>query len=334
MMVCVALICVLAVSTVYFLISLSKERNKYRELLQEGKSKYDALLKEYEEKLKNRIEEDKQRQLRDAASITHHLSNVISGMNHELSPWIGGIKNKISRLASKSKSSVISLSDISTKLNDILKACDSMSLILDNLSRDVKKIQKYDTFNSNIFDTVTSWVRLTITDRSIKENISEDNFIIEGETLLFNCHHSPLLVSQIILNLVKNSIEHNAHMLDKLKIQISGNADMKALIYEYNGKGIPIEKLETIFTPGMTTKNQDKELHGLGMSLCQDYCSTMGAVIVAEKCGSGARFVIYFESDRTKAALNSKVRRIKTERESSIRMACKLGENRIFDGRN
>lgn len=320
------LIGLLSLTSLYFLICLTRERNKYKQLLQEGKSKYDSLLKEYEAKLKSRIEEDKQRQLREAASMTHHLSNVISGMNHEISPWIGGIKNKISRLASKSRSSVMSLADIAHKLNDIMKACDSMSLILDNLSRDVKKVQKYDTFRSSILDTITSWVRLTITDRSIKENLSEENFVIDDVNLNFICHHSPLLVSQVILNLVKNSIEHNTHMLDRLKIRISGDAETKALIYEDNGKGIPTEKLETIFTPGVTTKQHDKELHGLGLSLCQDYCDTMGAVLVAEQSGHGARFVIYFESDKTRAALNSKVHRIKQERDSSIRLACRLGD--------
>jgi signal transduction histidine kinase len=321
MITCVAILALalsLAISTSYYIYCLRKERKKYKQLLLEGKNNYDTLLKQYETKLKNIMEEDKQRQLREAASMTHHLSNVISGMNHEISPWIGGIKNKISRLCSKSKSSSISLIDIATKLNDILKACDSMSLILDNLSRDVKKVQKYDTFDSGILDTVVSWVRLTITDISIKENLSEENFIIDGQTLLFSCKHSPLLVSQVVLNLVKNSIEHNPQMLDTLKIRISGDPSMKALIYEDNGKGIPEDRLDNIFTPGMTTKHHDKELHGLGLSLCQDYCSTMEAVIIAEPSNYGARFVIYFESDKTKAALNSKVYRIKTERESLL----------------
>jgi signal transduction histidine kinase len=315
--------CLIA-STWYFIISLRRERKKYRDLLNEGKSKYERLLSEYEEKLKSKIVEEKERQIREAASMTHHLSNVISGMNHELSPWIGGIKNKISRLSSKSRSTVISLPEIAVKLTDIIKACDSMSLILDNLSKDVKKVQNYDTFNSNILDTIVSWVRLTISDRSIKESISEENFIIDKSTLSFNCNHSPLLVSQIVLNLVKNSIEHNGHMLETLKIRISGDHEMKYIIYEDNGKGIPDSNLTSIFVPGVTTKNNDKEIHGLGLSLCQDYCSTMGAVIIAEQSKIGARFVIFFESDNTRAVYNSKVNKVKLERESSIQTACRL----------
>lgn len=311
-------------STSYFLISLHRERKKYKDLLNEGKSKYERLLCEYEEKLKNIIEEEKQRRTREAASMTHHISNVIGGMNHELSPWIGGIKNKISRLSSKSRSTVISLPEIAVKLTDIIKACDSMSLILDSLSKDIKKVQNYDTFNSNILDTILSWVHLTISDRSIKESISEENFIIDKPSLSFNCNHSPLLLSQVVLNLVKNSIDHNGHMLETLKIRISGEPEMKSLVYEDNGRGIPESELTSIFETGVTTKNNDKEIHGLGLSLCQDYCFTMDAVIIAEQSKFGARFVIFFESDKTKAIYNSKVNRVKMERESSLQIACRL----------
>lgn len=297
----------------------------YKELLNEGNRKYDKLLKEYEAKLMMRIEEEKLRQLRDAASITHHLSNVISGMNHELSPWIGGIKNKIARMTSKNKSATLSVDMMAVKLNDIYKACDSMNMILENLSRDIKKVQKYNNFDSCLLDTVTSWIRLTITDRSIKENVSEDNFHIDKESLNFSCNHAPMLLSQVVLNLVKNSIEHNSNMLEKLMIHISGHPDTKCLIYQDNGRGIPKASLESIFRPGLTTKEHDKELHGIGLSLCQDYCLSMGAVILAEECDYGARFVIYFESDRDKALENTKIRKIKQERESSIRLACRLG---------
>lgn len=320
-------ICALLLTSLAYSINIIIiQKRKYKETLNKCDKKYEDLLKEYEKKLLNHIQEEKLRRLRDAASVTHHLSNIISGMNHELSPWIGGIKNKISRLASKNKSSVLSIDVLTSKLDDIYKACDSMNMILNNLSRDIKKVQKYNNFDSCLLDTVTSWIRLTITDRSIKEDISEDNFHIDKDSLNFSCNHAPMLLSQVVLNLVKNSIDHNNDMLDTLIIRIRGDPNTKCLIYEDNGRGIPDEQLESIFKPGLTTKEHDKELHGIGLSLCQDYCLTMGAVILAEDCAYGARFVIYFESDGEKALENTKIRKIKNERESSIRLACKLGD--------
>jgi hypothetical protein len=56
----------LAISTSYYIYCLRKERKKYKQLLLEGKNNYDTLLKQYETKLKSIMEEDKQRQLREA----------------------------------------------------------------------------------------------------------------------------------------------------------------------------------------------------------------------------------------------------------------------------
>ena len=324
-MICVFLVTgTLLICCLFCIYIIKRQNKKYKELLQEGKHRYDLLLNEYEDKLKRRIADEKHRQLKEAASITHHLSNVISGMNHELSPWIGGIKNKIARMSSKTRSSTEISPVICKKLDDIYKACDSMNVILDTLSRDVKKVQRYNNVNSNLLDTILSWIRLTITDRSIKENVSEENFHIEGESLMFTCEHAPMLLSQVILNLVKNSIEHNSDMLDTLRIKISGIPDMKALVYEDNGKGIPENKLKDIFKPGLTTKQHETELHGLGLSLCQDYCMTMGAVMIAEKCTKGARFVIFFEADAL-ADDHTTIRRIKMDKENHDSSSCRLG---------
>ncbi len=315
---------VLGISLVFSLYIIKRQQSKYKILLKEGEIRYKNLLAEYEHKLKTNIKNEKQRQLKEAASMTHHLSNVISGMNHELSPWIGGIKNKVSKITSKSKSSTISL-HLMGKFNEILRACDSMALLLDNLSRDVKRVQKYDNVKSCVLDTILSWIHLTITDRSIKEDLSEENFVIDGPSLLFDCNHSPMLLSQVILNLVKNSIEHNPTKLDTLKIKVYGDAKLKALIYEDNGKGILDDRLEEIFTPGLTTKDNDKEMHGLGLSLCKDYCSSMGAIILAESNKSGAKFVIYFDTDKSDTGGSSRLKKIKKQRESAEYTAIKLG---------
>jgi C4-dicarboxylate-specific signal transduction histidine kinase len=95
-------------------------------------------------------------------------------------------------------------------------------------------------------------------------------------------------------------------MLENLLISISGDPNRKCLIYEDNGKGIDAERIGTIFEPGITTKNYEKEIHGLGLSLCVDYCDCMGSAIVAEKSNTGAKFVIYFDYDYAKNPQNIK----------------------------
>jgi signal transduction histidine kinase len=270
-----------------------------------------ALRIKKEIEIENEIRQEKEKVLKGYNSYINQLSNIIAGINHEVAPWLGGIQNKIQRLQDKANklnkpSSRKNLSDefsmmnpayVLQKLDEIKIAADTAIQILKNRSRDIKKLQKYSTNKSNLFDTINTWIGIAVVDRSIKGNISEENLYLHFDSLNFDVNHSPLLLSQIILNLVKNSVEHNPHMLETLLITISGDQARNCLIYEDNGKGIDTEKIGHIFEPGITTKNFEKEIHGLGLSLCVDYCECMGSAIVAEKSNTGAKFVIYFDYD-------------------------------------
>jgi len=271
--------------------------------------------KQLEEKTKQEVELSGK--LKDAFTTNAHLANVISGINHEVSPWIGGIKNIISRLQATYKKSISGekitrsgehlisnlpkdlTEGIKTldKFDQVSKALDHITHLLHTLSSDVKKLQQYSHVNSSIKDTIISWVSLILMDRFIKDLICEKNIRVNTQTLDFVATHSPLHLSQIVLNLAKNSIEHNQDMLDTLCIDIYGIPWEKKLIYEDNGRGIPEEKLLTIFHSGNTTKEFNKSQHGLGLYLCNDYCAQMGAKIQAvKKDTKGAKFIITFDA--------------------------------------
>jgi signal transduction histidine kinase len=266
-----------------------------------------------EKKIDKEIQNEKEKVLKRYSSFNNQLANVIAGINHEVSPWLGGIQNKIHRLRDKAnklyKPSVKNKNSISDefsilnpiyvigKLNEIEIAADTAIQILKTRSRDVKKLQKYSTSRSNLFDTINTWIGIAMVDRSVKGDISAENLFLHFDSLNFEVNHSPLLLSQIILNLVKNSVDHNSHMLENLLISISGDSTRKCLIYEDNGKGIDTDRIDNVFEPGITSKKFEKEIHGLGLSLCVDYCECMGSAIVAEKSTTGAKFVIYFDYD-------------------------------------
>lgn len=272
--------------------------------------------KQLEEKTKQELELSGK--LKDAFTTNAHLANVISGINHEVSPWIGGIKNIVSRLQTTYKKSVsgekitrsgehlisnlpkdmVEAGKTVDKFDQILKALDHITKLLHTLSSDVKKLQQYSHVKSSIKDTIVSWVSLILMDRFIKDLICDKNIRVNEQNLDFVATHSPLHLSQIVLNLAKNSIEHNQDMLDTLCIDIYGIPWEKKLIYEDNGKGIPEDKLLSIFDSGTTTKEQNKSQHGLGLYLCKDYCAQMGATIQAVKKedGKGARFIITFDT--------------------------------------
>jgi len=259
----------------------------------------DSELKDKEQKLlKEKFQKEKEKAFRGYNSYVNQLSNVIAGINHEVSPLLGGIQNKIARI--KASKCLPEANFLLKKLDEIEVAADTTIKIFKTRSRDVKKLQAYSTTKSNLFDTIETWVGIAMVDRSVKGDISIENIHLQLESLNFEVDHSPLLLSQVILNLVKNSVEHNQNMLENLQIIISGDSLRNCLIYQDNGKGIPDEKLDIIFEPGLTSKKFEKEIHGLGLSLCVDYCECMGSAITAESSRTGAKFVIYFNYDYLK----------------------------------
>lgn len=283
-----------------------------------------ALKLKKEKETETEILREKEKLLKGYNSYINQLSNIIAGINHEVAPWLGGIQNKIQRLQDKTQKLTMSSKSsgefylknplyVLQKLEDIKHAADTAVKILQTRSRNIKKLQKYSTNNSNLFDTIQTWSGLAIVDRSIKGEISEENLYLHFESLNFEVNHSPLLLSQIILNLVKNSVEHNPHMLETLVITITGDKTRKCLIYEDNGKGIDTDRISKVFEPGITSKNYEKEIHGLGLSACVDYCECMDSAIIAEKSNTGAKFVIYFDYDYANDPQHIKNDKIKEE---------------------
>lgn len=236
--------------------------------------------------------------LKTASSFQTHLANVIAGINHEVAPWLGGAQNTGVRLLDMLKD-IDDESDVikcQAKVQKILYALEQATNLLSMLSSSVKRLQNYSLVNANVGDTIKSWVRVTLTDRLIKNMISNDNIEIQEESLGFKAEHSPMLLSQVILNLAKNSIEHNQHMLKDLKVKIYGIPHKKTIVYEDNGKGIEKDLLNRIFSPGITSKKCHSQSHGLGLSACMDYCMSMGASIWAKsEVGKYTRFTIKFE---------------------------------------
>lgn len=277
---------------------LIKQINQYREDHEACKRQVASLevdlskAIEYEkiQKEKNQIEEE----LTRSTSFNHHLAGVISGLNHELSPWITGIYLLACRMQEfEQKPSHVEM------LKKIEMASIQTNELLDTLSKNVNKVKNFSVFKTNVKDTVGSWVQLVLLDRTVKDKISGENIHIDYESLDFIAEHSPMYLSQIILNLAKNSIDHNEHMLETLKINIYGNVKHKQLIYEDNGKGIPKDILVKVFKNfGVTTKKStdNGEIHGFGLYSCLNYCLAMKATIVASSSPKkGTKFVINFE---------------------------------------
>lgn len=253
------------------------------------------------------IKEEKLRVQTNLANITsynNHLTNIIRGVNHEVSPWLGSVGN-IASLAKEELNEKINKNinerdiEINKYLDEIKKAARQASDVLVLTSKNVKKLRNWSTTKSKLVDTVQSWCYIALMEHDIKGRLNNHNLNIDINSLDFDALHSPMLVSQIILNLVKNSIDHNEHMADELIVKIYGDG-VNTLFVEDNGKGIPSNIIKNIFVPGVTTKQDSNLPCGLGLASTVDYCMLMGAIIrVESKVGKYTRFHIVFKMSAT-----------------------------------
>jgi signal transduction histidine kinase len=100
------------------------------------------------------------------------------------------------------------------------------------------------------------------------------------------------MLEQVMINLVKNSMEALRNREDP-EIVLSCQRDAEdriCLTVADNGKGIPGDKLEQVFVPFFTTREQGS---GIGLSLCKQIIQSHGGSIRMESTpGKGTRLMI------------------------------------------
>ena len=107
----------------------------------------------------------------------------------------------------------------------------------------------------------------------------------------------PTAFSQIITNLIRNSLQHAfpTKQAGELSIEVRPSETALELIYSDNGVGMPPEVLAKIFDPFFTTKRGQG---GTGLGLYILYSLTTksfrGSVTCQSQPGQGARFLFSF----------------------------------------
>lgn len=113
----------------------------------------------------------------------------------------------------------------------------------------------------------------------------------------------PIEFSQVILNLISNSIDALENSREKkVSIEASIQNSSVQIIISDTGCGIDEENLEKIFQPFFTTKEVGKGT-GLGLSIVYSLINNMGGnIVVSSKLGTGSTFTINlpnYESPKT-----------------------------------
>ncbi len=232
------------------------------------------------------------------------LGGLVAGIAHEINTPIGNSVTAVSLLMEKSDDFAELFQKNLVKRSDLKKflelAQESSRMTLTNLNRAAELIQSFkqvavdQSSGSKRSFNVKLYLEEVLLQLSPKlKNTGHQVEIIVDPDLYLDSY--PGVFSQIVTNLVMNSLVHAYGPEDEGCIAIAFYQHLHELIFEYadDGKGIPAKNLSKIFDPFFTTK-RGQGGSGLGLHIVYNLVTQKlaGTIQCHSEVGAGTRFVI------------------------------------------
>lgn len=214
-----------------------------------------------------------------------------------------------SELSANQKSKEQMLAQIAHEIRNPLGGMDLLAnLIKEDLQEQNKSFEYVDRIISEVNSLkslITSYLEFSrpietkIEECSLLEICEEVNQILQNKiqdkniSLQFSCSKENILfdklqLKQILLNMLTNSVEASPQNGLITISSFMQNGYQKISIVD-NGTGISAEKIDRIFEPFYTTKNNGT---GLGLAICKKLCEQNGAHISVASIHLKTEFVI------------------------------------------
>lgn len=237
------------------------------------------------------------------------LGQLVAGVAHEINTPVGlsltGITHFISesqRVSNRYKQDELTQEEFENFIELSNELAKSININLEKTAKLVKSFKEVAVDQSSddkrkfkikeYLDDVILSIRNITKKTKIKINIDCDSKI--------EVYSYPGSISQIITNLILNSLNHAYDIDDEDIITISIKKEDKniVIIYSDYGKGISRENLSKIFDPFFTT-NRDGGGSGLGLSVIYNIVTKKlnGTIACESEENKGTTFMIKFNSD-------------------------------------
>ncbi len=290
------------IKTHLYLKCLQEENLK---ILEEANRNLEEKVRERTEELTHTLNNLKtaQKQLIESEKMAA-LGGLVAGVAHEINTPIGNSIMAASVLTNETNSFLNAYQNGTLKrslLNTFLeKAKLSSEIILSNLNRAGELIQSFkqvavDRTNEipRTFPVKQYLEEILI---SLEPQLKKTNhtvMILAEDELLINSY--PGAFSQVIINLVMNSIIHGFQGEEKGELSFNFYQEENNLIMEYwdNGCGIPPENMSKIFEPFFTT-SRSQGGSGLGLHIIYNLITQklQGTIDCESEVGKGTKFII------------------------------------------
>ncbi len=299
-------------------ITIRKRAEKELQLLTDELSEANEELIQHKENLEDLVDDrtkELHRSLENLKETQGHL--IQSEKMAALGDLVAGVAHEINTPVGVGVTAASYLEGIATKFSDEYKTekltrrnfekfiddtQDSSKMILSNLKRAVDLIQ---SFKQVAVDQSSEKQR----EFNIKKYINEilvslyPKFKQTKHNIIVNCPEGiivksyPGALSQILTNLLMNSLIHGFEEIDKgtITIDVSKKGKTVKIICSDSGKGIAEEEVKKIFDPFYTTKRGSGG-SGLGLHIAYNLVTqTLGGTIQCESViGEGATFQLEF----------------------------------------
>lgn len=236
------------------------------------------------------------------------LRELLSGMAHEINTPVGVGVTAITHLKSLTRNLKQDYESGSMDKDDfedyLLSTFEITDLVHSNLNKTAKILKRFKHLTGSktnekatTFNLKEHIINIL---SSMKEMISSSHLkimVIADENININSY--PEAISEIITNLVTNSIIHgySNRMTGEINIECRKNRDGITIIYQDDGSGISKNNIERVFDPLFTT---DRKKGSKGLGLCIIYnivtLQLKGSIQCSSNRKKGVEFIIKFNS--------------------------------------
>ncbi len=233
------------------------------------------------------------------------LGGLVAGVAHEINTPVGVCVTAASRLETKTNGFIDLFAEGKMKKSDLKEYLDTAKegnkILMTNLRRAADLVQSFksiaveQTSESRRTFNLKTYLEETIL--SLKPEFKNKPFQIELDAEDVEITSYPGPFSQIITNLVMNSLIHGFKNKDSGVIKIKTRIQNKQALMTYtdNGNGMTPEVLERLYEPFFTT-NRDGGGSGLGMNIVYNLTAQKlgGKMAAKSQPGQGVHFTFEF----------------------------------------
>lgn len=233
------------------------------------------------------LEQEVNKRTQELQKSNDNLKQFAHVVSHDLKEPLRTIANFAGLLQIKLEKNRIN----DTEINDYTLYIKNNSTLMIRLVNEILTFSTIPSSSTN-FQEINMNEVLDLVLLQIESLINERQGVVRYSRLC-NVNGDPLLVYQVMQNLIVNAIRYtDANKTPEITINCTPGDIMTTFSVNDNGQGIPKEYVELIFNPLERLKrDQNNEGTGMGLSICQKIVTAHGGKIwVESELGKGSTF--------------------------------------------